>query len=174
MPAQNLTLRKAKWYNCAFCARFSMDKNNILIALSESQMTKVGKEEFAQQSVPQRVFTAIWEVESEVNNGGFAQYFSNDSAESVPFVVEALEVIGAPKTASICSSAILSGFPDGLPSTIEDIQSAAADFTDEILGKLSSLDEEFLAYPHNLTRLLFAFVSAHPDEFGRLPEPDDD
>jgi Domain of unknown function (DUF4375) len=74
-----------------------MNKNEILIDLSESEMTKIGKEEFAQQSLPQKVFSAIWEVESEVNNGGFAQYFSNDSAESASFVVEALEKIGAPK-----------------------------------------------------------------------------
>lgn len=151
-----------------------MDKNNILIELSESQTTKVGKEGFAKQSGPQKVFTAIWEVESEVNNGGFAQYFSNESAESARFVAEAMETIGAPQTASICRRAILTGFPDGLPPTIEGIQSAAADFTGEILEKLNSLDQEFFSYPHNLTNLLFAYVSAHPEEFGTLPKPDAD
>jgi Domain of unknown function (DUF4375) len=150
-----------------------MNKNNILIDLSESQMTKVGKEAFAQQSGPQRVFTAIWEVESEVNNGGFAQYFSNESAGSTPFVVEALETIGAPQTASICRRAILAGFPDGLPPTMEGIQSAAADFTEEILENLNSLTQEFFSYPHDLTNLLFAYVSTHPEEFGTLPIPDD-
>jgi hypothetical protein len=48
-----------------------MKKNQLLIQLSESGMTKVGKEDFAQQPLPQKVFSAIWEVESEVNNGGF-------------------------------------------------------------------------------------------------------
>ena len=81
-----------------------MNKNEILIELSESKMTKVGKEEFATQSFPQKVFSAIWEVESEVNNGGFSQYFLNDSAESAYFVVRALEEIGAPKTAYTASA----------------------------------------------------------------------
>ena len=38
-------------------------------------MAKIGKEEFAQQSLPQKVFSAIWEVESEVNNGGHSEEF---------------------------------------------------------------------------------------------------
>jgi hypothetical protein len=150
-----------------------MDKNEILIDLSESEMTKIGKEEFAQQSLPQKVFSAIWEVESEVNNGGFSQYFSNDSAESASFVVEALEKIGASKTARICHRAIVAAFPGGLPSTVEAIRSVADAFSEEILGQLEPLDQEFLSYPHNLTGLLFAYVNTHPEEFGKLPKPDD-
>jgi len=81
-----------------------MTKNQILIHLSESENTKFGKEEFARQSFPQKVFSAIWAVESEVNNGGFSQYFVNSSKETAAFVVEALRTIGAPDTAAICLS----------------------------------------------------------------------
>ena len=150
-----------------------MNKNKILIDLSESEKTRFGKEEFGQQSLPQKVFSAIWAVESEVNNGGFSQYFLNSSAESASFVAKALETIGAPKTASICNRAITIAFPKGLPPTAETINSVAADFSDEILEKLETLDQEFFAYPHNLTELLFAYVSEHPEEFGTLPKPDD-
>ena len=73
----------------------SPTKNHILILLSSSEQTSFDKEDFASQSLPQKVFSAIWEVESEVNNGGFAQYFLNSSAESASFVVEALETVGA-------------------------------------------------------------------------------
>jgi hypothetical protein len=150
-----------------------MNKNRILIQLSESERTSFGKKEFAEQSLPQQVFSAIWAVESEVNNGGFSQYFLNSSAESASFVVEALETIGAPKTASICNRAIATAFPAGLPATVETIRSAAADFPNEILKSLETLDQEFFAYPHNLTNLLFAYVSGHPEEFGIPPKPDD-
>jgi hypothetical protein len=146
-----------------------MNKNSILIRLSESEKTKFGKEDFALQSLPQRVFSAIWAVESEVNNGGFSQYFVNSSAESASFVVQALETIGAPETAGICKRAIAAAFPSGLPQTEETIRSVAADFSDEILEQLEPLDQEFFAYPHNLTDLLFAYVSEHPEEFGTLP-----
>ncbi len=145
-----------------------MNKNGILISLSESGKTRFGKEDFALQSLPQKVFSAIWAVESEVNNGGFSQYFSNSSAESASFVAEALETIGAPKTADICKRAIAAAFPAGLPRAPEAIRLFAADFPDEILEKLEPLDQEFFAYPHSLTDLLFAYVSEHPDEFGEI------
>jgi hypothetical protein len=150
-----------------------MNKNSILISLSESEKTRLGKEDFALQSLPQKVFSAIWEVESEVNNGGFSQYFLGNSAESASFVVQALETVGAPKTADICKRAIASAFPAGLPERPETIRSVAADFSDEILETLESLDQEFFAYPHSLTDLLFAYVSEHPEEFGGLPKSDD-
>jgi hypothetical protein len=154
-------------------ASATMNKNRILIDLSESEKTKFGKQEFAEQSLPQKVFSAIWAVESEVNNGGFSQYFLNSSAESASIVVEALETIDAPKTASICNRAIITAYPAGLPAAVESIRSVAADFPDEILEELELLDQEFFAYPHNLTDLLFAYVSSHPEEFGKVPKPDD-
>ena len=149
-----------------------MNKNEILIELSESDKTEFGKEDFAKQSVPQKIFSAIWAVESEVNNGGYAQYFSNSSAESAPFVVAALETIGAPKTAKICRSAIEIAFPGGMPRTVEAANLTAESFSEEILAELEALDQEFLSYPHDLTELLFAYVAEHPEEFGALPTPD--
>ena len=148
-----------------------MNKNGILIELSESEKTKFGKQDFSTQSVPQKVFSSVWAVESEVNNGGFSQYFLNSSAETAAFVAEALDVIGAPGTADICRRAIMCAFPDGLPATPEAISSIAADLSDETLKELDALDAEFFAYPHDLTELLFAYVSTHPEEFGMLPQP---
>jgi hypothetical protein len=148
-------------------------KNNILISLSESDKTRFGKQDFESQSTPQRVFSSIWALESEVNNGGFSQYFLNDSCTTAAFVAEALETIGAPRTADICRRAIITAFPAGLPETSERISTAAADFSDDVLKQLGTLDNEFFAYPHDLTELLFAYVSKHPEEFGELPKTDD-
>ena len=148
-----------------------MTKDHILISLSTSDKTSLGKIDVSSQTFPQKVFSAIWEVETEENNGGFSQYFLNESAESAPFLVEALETIGAPQTADICSRAIKAAYPSGLPA-LEEIRFTAADFPDDVLVKLESLDQEFFAYPHNLTDLLFAFVALHPEEFGPLPKPD--
>jgi hypothetical protein len=152
----------------------SPTKNHILILLSQSEKTSFGKQDFSRQSLPQKTFSAIWAVESEVNNGGFSQYFLNSTCDSTPFVVTALETIGAPTTADICKRAIETAFPNGLPRSEDAIRSAAASFTDEILAALEPLDQEFFSYPHNLTDLLFAYVSCHPQEFGALPKADDE
>lgn len=82
-----------------------MDKNGILIPLSESDKTKFGKDDFSNQSAPQKVFSSIWGLESEVNNGGFSLYFQNAIDETVGFVAHALETIDAPTTADICRRA---------------------------------------------------------------------
>ena len=39
-----------------------MDKNKILIDLSESKRTDFGKVDFAEQSEEQKVFSAIWKL----------------------------------------------------------------------------------------------------------------
>lgn len=150
-----------------------MDKNGILIALSQSDKTNCYKTAFSTQSIPQKVFSAIWAVEAEVNNGGFSQYFFNDSCETAGFVAEALETIGAPRTADICKRAIDAAFPGGLPAYPQAIRNAAAEFSSETEAKLDALDREFYQYPHNLTELLFLYVSKHSEEFGELPKPDD-
>lgn len=121
----------------------SPTKSHILINLSSSEKTSFGREEFALQSVPQKVFSAIWGIESEVNKGGFSQYFINSSAESASFVVEALETLGAPKTAEICKRAIDIAFPGGLPESVEVIRSEAAVFLDEVLAALEPLNQDF-------------------------------
>jgi hypothetical protein len=150
-----------------------VNKNNILICLSESHKTKFGKEDFASQSIPQRVFSSVWAIESEVNNGGFSQYFLNDSCETAAFVVEALETIGALNTAEICRHAISTAFPTGLPADAEVISSEAKGLSKEVLDQLELLDVEFFKYPNNITDLLFGYVVKHPEEFGGVPFTDE-
>jgi hypothetical protein len=47
----------------------------------------------------------------------------------------------------------------------------ADDFSEETLAKLDALDTEFAGYPHDLTELLYTYVSSHPEEFGSVPHP---
>jgi hypothetical protein len=148
----------------------NLTKNEILIKLLESESTRFGKEDFAAQSFPQKVFSSIWALESEVDNGGFSQYFLNSSSETAYFVVEALRSIGGEQTAHICERAIAIAFPYGLPSDAGQIASAAAEFSEELLATLHPLDQEFYRDPDNLTELLFAYVAKHPEEFGNLVE----
>lgn len=144
------------------------EMNEILVMLSESESTAFGKQDFEKQSIPQKVFSSIWSLESEVNNGGFSQYFQNCSNETAGFVVDALQLIDAPQTSEICKRALMIAFPMGLPSSPEEISAAAANFGPGVEDALNGLDQDFFVYPNDLTELLYAYVSAHPDEFGSL------
>jgi hypothetical protein len=145
------------------------EKNRLLIEVSESVRTDFGKVDFRSQSFPQKIFSAIWDLESEVNSGGFCQYFLNSSNETAHFLVEALGAIGASDTAEICKRAIDTAFPAGLPLDPNTIHESAERFPDETRDALDFLDREFFKYPNDLTELLYAHVAKHPEEFGHVP-----
>jgi hypothetical protein len=141
-----------------------MDKNHYLIALSEDERTDFGRVAFAEQPEPQKVFSAVWELESEVNNGGFDQYFRNCDTGVIAYAPVALRTIGASSCARIVERAIEVIAP--LASTRQDRSTALDALEDDGLGLLNTLDSEFFAYPDNLTELLFEFVYDHPESFG--------
>ncbi len=143
-----------------------MDKNQFLIGLSESQRTDFGKVAFAEQPEEQKVFSAIWKLEGEVNNGGFMQYFENDDGETAGFAATALKRIGAHQCAGLVEravSALGAGLAPPDPHAWEKLIDGMSDDTVELLD---GLDAEFFKYPDDLSGLLFKFVSEHPEVFG--------
>jgi hypothetical protein len=126
-----------------------MDKNRYLVELSSSASTDFGRVDFAAQGHEQRVFTAIWGLESEVNSGGFANYFAYEEPGIVAFAPEALKAIGAYACAEIVERALL----------------VAAHDDSELEDQLEALDQQFYGYPDNLAELLYEFVVGHPDVF---------
>jgi hypothetical protein len=143
-----------------------MDKNRYLIDLSESEHTDFGRVDFSRQSDVQKVFSAIWELESQVNNGGFDQYFRNTDYELIAHTATALRAIGAASCAAIVDSAIqvISPMPVDNDARCDALDSAEDDAQD----RLNALDTQFFAYPDNLTDLLFAYVSRNAGLFGEV------
>ncbi len=146
-----------------------MDKNGILIKMSASDRTQFGRVAFRDQSEIHQVFSAIWELESQVNNGGFEQYFCNSDGDAVSFAPTALRTIGAKACASIVQRALAVVSTQPLPDDPAERERLVHDLDDAAVGRLNELDGEFFAYPDNLTDLLYEFVSAHPEEFGTVP-----
>ena len=144
-----------------------MNKNKFLIDLSESDRTEFGRIDFANQSESQKTFSAIWELESEINNGGFEQYFRNSDSDIIAHAPKALREIGAKACAAIVESAIqvIAPVPSDSDARCDALDAAGKD-GEELL---SELDSKFYSYPDDLTDLLFAFVAKHPDEFGAAP-----
>ena len=139
-----------------------MDKNSTLIALHESRDSAFGKLPYPELSPEERVFLHVWELEAEVNNGGFDQYFINSSGNHAAEVVESLEAIGAVQAAAIAKQAISVAFGNSPPPKDEEARdSVMRALPEEKLEQLSACDNEFYLYPDNLTELLFSFVVAN-------------
>ena len=148
-----------------------MDKNALLIELSESDHTDFGRVNFAEQREEQKVFSAIWALESQVNNGGFVQYLISHDGDTADFAPRALKTIGASSCAGIVERAwkVVSNQP--IPTSRESREQLAESLTDEAQAHLEDLDAEFFAYLDNLTELLFAYVQSHPAVFGPVSLP---
>lgn len=145
-----------------------MDKNAYLIGLSESDHVDFGKVDFRDQSEQQKVFSAIWALEGQVNNGGFAQYFSSWDGDTANFAPSALRRIGANSCAEIVERALKIVSKQPLPEAYEERSALLDSLSQDTLDKLEEFDSDFFSYPDNLTDLLFDYVQSNPGVFGRL------
>ncbi len=136
----------------------SGDDNDFIIALSEA-LVPMGNAGFAGLSPQEKTFVLVWGLEADLNNGGFNQYFFNSHSDHAAVVPDALRAIGAPRTAAIVERA-LEIFPDGAPAERTTRQELLEELDPEN-DAFEGLDREFLAYPHDLTGLLAAFVRAN-------------
>jgi len=132
--------------------------NEFIVALSEI-LVPVGEASFVRLSPPEKVFVLVWGLEADLNNGGFHQYFFNSHSDHAAAAPDALRAIGAPKTAAIVERAI-EIFPNGAPTDRCTRQELLEELDPEN-EVFEGLDEEFLAYPHDLTTLLAAFARAN-------------
>jgi hypothetical protein len=113
-----------------------------------------------------RVFRIVWELEAEVNNGGFDQYFFNSSGRLACYALDALLAIQAPSMAAIVRDAIeaVGGDPPWAGDGAR--QGRVINLTPAGKEKLEALDRQFWRYPDSLTELLYLYVVKHRDEFG--------
>jgi hypothetical protein len=121
------------------------EMNRRLIKLSESPTTRIWRIDYDKLSTPEQVFLLIWELENEVNNGGFHQYFYNSSGALAPNVVSALKILGAEATADIAQRAL----------------NAVANATSGARQALENLDQEYYKCPEDLTPMLYKYVAEH-------------
>ncbi len=138
--------------------------NDYLIGTSEAFYTQAADVPYEELSEPERVFKSVWELESQVNNGGFDQYFFNASGDLAPFAANALRTIGAPAMAAVVDAAVAIFRPDLMLSDRDERQSALSSLSHEAEEQLQALDQRFFGYPDDLTSLLYQFVAEHRQE----------
>nr|WP_315494720.1 DMP19 family protein [uncultured Rhodoferax sp.] len=105
------------------------------------------------------VGVGVWMLETEVNNGGFYQYYFNSAGNLALQTVETLKAIGASNTASLLSAANAE-FPGALPPVDRTERQEALDQIREA-ARFASLEEEFYRDEERLLARLASYLRLH-------------
>ncbi len=144
----------------------SVDINSTIIELDNfiGELCNYG-DDFSKLTDHQKLFYLNQNLEREVNNGGFNQYFRNLSGDNSHETILTLTKIGAYTTADILAKAI-EQFPnkevpkdsDKRILTINQIEAFANDVWND-------LDQRFYQYQDDLNALNIEYVRKHKDFF---------
>ena len=115
-------------------------------------------------SEPEMNVVLIEELEREINNGGFNQYFFNSAGNYTVETINALKIIKSKVLSSIFQNAI-SRFPNGIvPINRFDRQKILLEIDKEI--KLwTDLNNEYFKYEEDIYKLLLDYINIHIKDF---------
>ena len=114
---------------------------------------------------PQRLFYLNQNLEREINNGGFNQYFINSSGDFAHQTIQSLNAIGAKITADILQKAI-DQFPDKQVPRDRDERIDAVEQIEQMANEVwDELDQKFYEYKDDLNSLNLDYIKKHPGDF---------
>ena len=118
-----------------------------------------------QLTEPQKNFYFNQNLEREINNGGFNQYFYNSSGDFVHDTTISLQTIGANKTADILQQAI-DQFPNStVPKDRTQGQEVLEQIEDTANEVWEQLDQAFYKYEDNLNDLNIDYIKQNRSSF---------
>jgi hypothetical protein len=142
------------------------DREQLLIDFVNSAACRIWQVGYSALSRPEQVFLLVWELEGQVNNGGFWQYFWNDTGYFAPEAASALREIGDENAAAVVEQAIAvigQGVDwQNTESRRRRVEAISADAE----ASLDALYTIFRAYPDDLTTLLYRHVCRHREQIG--------
>lgn len=122
-------------------------------------------DELNKLNTSQKTFYYNQELEREINNGGFNQFYFNSSGNYAHEVIDSLVAIGANKTAEIVRKAN-SQFPNGKVPKDRDERKKVLEQIEEKANEVwESLDKDFYKYEDDLNSLNLEFVRKNIKDF---------
>ena len=116
-------------------------------------------------STVQKNFWYNQNLEREINNGGFNQYFFNSSGDFAHETIHSLNEIKAFKTVDILKEA-MALFPGGeVPADRRKRQELLVDIQDNAEQKWNELDQAFYCYEDDLNNLNMEYLRENKDKF---------
>ena len=86
--------------------RGEVDDLNLAYSIGFQLMEKAEKYGIDSLSEKEKYFYAIYELDNEINNGGYLQYFDNSSGDLAYLILDALRSIGSNKALKITEEAL--------------------------------------------------------------------
>lgn len=140
------------------------NSTEMIIELSYGLSDKIHKNGFDSLTQPEKVLHHVYWLESEINNGGFEQYFGNSSGDYALDTPAALDEIGAHQTSQLVKRAI-DLFPGGIPPRDRQQRVEKLNlFDDDMINQLGNLTSEFFEYRDPLEELQVKYMIANKDQ----------
>ena len=143
------------------------DKNTLLLAANNWLCKKCSYgDDIEKLTASERTFYINMQLEAEVDNGGFSQFFFNSGGNFSNEIVSSMREIGAETTAKICEKAI-SVFGCEIPADRVKRQEMLENSTEDIERTLHDCDDEFYKCQDNLLELNYQFVMKNREQFAK-------
>lgn len=116
-------------------------------------------------SAPQKILFLNEQLENEINNGGFSQYFANSTGDFAHETIASLKSIRADKTADLLQQAI-NEFPKHLvPSNRNARNILLHEISQKSEPVWSELDDQFYNYDDDLMALNLEYIKKNKEFF---------
>jgi len=116
-------------------------------------------------SLPEKNICYIEDLEREINNGGFDQFFYNSSGDNTEETISALREIGSVKFLGILEAASRQ-FPDAkVPKDRDERFRVMEQIRDKAAPVWDNLDTEFYKYEEDIYGLLMGYLREHIKDF---------
>ena len=113
----------------------------------------------------QQVVLIIENLEREINNGGFNQFYFNSSGNHAEVTVENLRKIGADKTAELVEKANFEWPNNKVPVNRNERQAILEQIENKAEQVWEDCDQLFYKYEDDIAGLLMDFVNANRTDF---------
>jgi hypothetical protein len=116
-------------------------------------------------SQPEKNICYIEDLEREVNNGGFGQFFLNSPGDNTEETIHALKEIGSKRFLSLLESATQQ-FPSGkVPRDRDERLEVMEQIEEKAEAAWSALDDQFYMYDEDIHGLLVAYIQKNIKDF---------
>ena len=145
----------------------SNERSDLAIMEIEEQLNKISNYcvNIEKLNKSQRILIIIENLEREINNGGFNQFYFNSSGDFANETIECLKIVRAEKTAKIVEKANEQWENGIVPQNRTERQITLEKNKNKTESIWEQCDNDFYEYQDNISELLIRFVKENRKDF---------